>query len=86
MHIILLKFTSFVENKTRKHKVHRFVSQKINVYSGSTIQFSQISSEALSQLAYDLFKFIDGLCSCQLEKEPLKELANVQEIFSSFIS
>ena len=39
--------------------------------------------EALSQLAYNLFKFIDGFkVICQLEIEPLKGLANVQEIFS----
>ena len=42
-----------------------------------------LSSEALSQLAYNLFKFIDGFQIIgQLEKKPLKGLANVQEIFS----
>ena len=55
----------------------------LKAYSGSTIYFPQISSKALSQLAYNLFKFIDGLkVICQVEKEPLKGLANVQEIFS----
>ena len=59
-------------------------------YSESTILLPQISSEALSQVAYNLFKFIDGWPGfkviCQLEKEPLKGLANVQEIFSQTIS
>ena len=46
-------------------------------------QFPQISSEVLSQLAYNLFKFIDGFKAiCQREKEPLKRLTNVQETFS----
>ena len=52
------------------------------LYSESTILFPQISSEALSQLAYNLFKFMMSfkvINFCQLEKEPL---ANVQEIFS----
>ena len=49
--------------------------------------FSQISAGALPQLAYNLFKFIDGfLVICQLEKEPMKGFANVQEIFSKTIS
>ena len=46
--------------------------------------FSQISAEALSQLEHNLlmgFKVI-----CQLEKEPPKGLASVQEIFSKTIS
>ena len=51
--------------------------------TGSTIKFPQISSEALSQLTYNLLNSLMGFkVTCQLEKEPLKGLANVQEIIS----
>ena len=47
-----------------------------------------ISSEALSQLPYIIFSnLLMGIkVNCQVEKEPLKGLANVQEIFSETIS
>ena len=51
-------------------------------YNSSTIKFPQISSEALSQSNSLMgFKVI-----CQLEKEPLKGIANVQEVLSYTIS
>ena len=47
---------------------------------------SQKSGQKLFQLAYNAFKFIDGFKSiCQLEKEILKGVSNVQEILSQTI-
>ena len=46
--------------KSHKRTILETINTLYSIYSEFSILFPQISSEALLQVAYNLFKFIDG--------------------------